>query len=176
MFNCVECEKPSFGCNVFVLISYCFLGEIRRYFLTAAPIAYSNQFFFLLCSSISDRPPCSVENSDLHMVQNTFSTCQSSFINGYSGFRFSVKVHFLFGIFVGFIFPTVHTSECSRYYSDYTPHKLNRQCDSRQQENWTSISKRKEIINNVNIKDNWKLVHYLKIHMHCVGSWYLKDR
>jgi hypothetical protein len=26
------------------------------------------------------------------------------------------------------------------------------------------------------IMDNWKPVHYLKIHVHCVISWYLKDR
>jgi hypothetical protein len=24
--------------------------------------------------------------------------------------------------------------------------------------------------------DNWKPVHYLVIHVHCVCSWYLKDR
>jgi hypothetical protein len=45
MFNCVECKQSSFGCSVFVLMGYCFLGEIRRYFLTAAHIAYSNQNF-----------------------------------------------------------------------------------------------------------------------------------
>jgi hypothetical protein len=133
MFNCVKCKQYIFGCNVFVLIGYCFLGEIRRYFLTAAHIAYSNQmFFFLLCCSILDQPLCSIENSDLHVVQNTFPACWSSFINRYSAFQFSVIIHFLFSIFMGFLFPTVHTSKFSRSYND-TPYKLNWQCNARQQ-------------------------------------------
>jgi hypothetical protein len=57
----------------------------------------------------------------------------------------------------------------------YAPHKLNRQCDARQQKK-LHLDKRKEIINNGSITDNWKPVHYLKIHVYCVGSWYLKDR
>jgi hypothetical protein len=118
MFNFVECKQSFFGCNVFVLIGYCLLGEMRRYFLTATRIPYSSNYF--LCCSISDRPPCTIENSDLHMVQNTYPTCWSSFINGYSAFRFSVKTQFLFGIFMGFLFPTVHTWKCSCSYNDYT--------------------------------------------------------
>jgi hypothetical protein len=44
------------------------------------------------------------------------------------------------------------------------------------EKNLTSIFKRKEVINSGNIMDNWKPVHYLVIHVHCVGSWYLKYR
>jgi hypothetical protein len=110
MFNCVECKQSVFGCNVFVLICYCFLGEIRRYFLTAAHIAYSKQMFFLIVLQFIGPTSVFYRNSDLHMVQNTFPACWSSFINGCSAFIFSVKTHFLFGIFMGFLFPTVHTS------------------------------------------------------------------
>jgi hypothetical protein len=119
----------------------------------------------MLCCSFSDRPSCSIENSDLHMVQNTFPACLSSLINGYSAFRFPVETHFLFGIFMGFLFPTVHTSKRSRSYNDYTLHKLNRQYDTRQQKNSTLIFKRKEIISNGNITDNWKPEHYLNIEI-----------
>jgi hypothetical protein len=62
-----------------------------------------------------------------------FSRMLSSFIKGYSTFRFLVKAHFIFGIFMGFLFPTLHTSNVSRSYNDYTTHKLNWQCDMRQQ-------------------------------------------
>jgi hypothetical protein len=43
---------------MFVLISYCFLGEIRCYFLIAAHIAYSNQFFVSCCAAVhwTDHP------------------------------------------------------------------------------------------------------------------------
>jgi hypothetical protein len=51
MFNCVECKQSFFGSNVFVLSGYCFLGEIRRYFLTEARIAYSYQMFFC-CAAV----------------------------------------------------------------------------------------------------------------------------
>jgi hypothetical protein len=75
-----------------------------------------------------------------------------------------------FGIFVGFIFPTVHVSERSRSYNDYTTPTEQTMRREAAEKNWTSILKRKEIINNGNITDYWKPVHYLKIHVHCVGS------
>jgi hypothetical protein len=132
MFNCVKCKQSFFGyvCPHRLLFPWwnkTLLSDCSSYCLQ------QSIFCFLLCCSTSNRPPCSIENSDLHMVQNTFPACWSSFINGYSAFRFLVKTHFLFRIFMGFLFPAVHISKHSRSYNDYTPHKLNQQCDARQQ-------------------------------------------
>jgi len=60
----------------------------------------ANKCFFalLICRFISARPPCSMENIDLHNVQNTLPTSSVSLKNENSDFKFGVKTHLLLGI------------------------------------------------------------------------------
>jgi hypothetical protein len=76
----------------------------------------------------------------------------------------------------GQMFRTSGTNEFPLVISVSLKSKYKSRCMKGSKKNSTSIFKRKEIINNGNITDNWNLVHYLVIHVHCVGSWYLKDR
>jgi hypothetical protein len=55
-------------------------------------------FLFLICCSISEWSPCSIENCDLQMEHSTSPTCWSSYKKGYSASKLSVKTHLLFSV------------------------------------------------------------------------------
>jgi hypothetical protein len=103
LFHCVECEQSFFSCSVFTLIGYSFFGKIRHYFFTAALSFCSNcMFSFLDMLQYIRMTSMLYENCDLQMEHSTFPTCWSSFKNGYSAFKLSVKTCLLFGILMIF--------------------------------------------------------------------------
>jgi hypothetical protein len=99
VFYCVECKQSFFGCNMLILISCSFFGKIRRYFFTATFSFCSNCVFSSL-DMLQYIGTTSVLylNCDLQMEHGTFPTCWSSFKNGYSASKLSVKVQLIFRI------------------------------------------------------------------------------
>jgi hypothetical protein len=69
-------NSPSSAAVIFTLIGYSFFGKIRRCFLQkllfSAAIAC---FLFLICCSISELLPCSIENCDLQVEDCTIPIC-----------------------------------------------------------------------------------------------------
>lgn len=57
-------------------------------------------FFCLTCCVISERPPFSIEKTDLHTVHKTILISLQSFKNGNSFFNLKVNAHLRLGILI----------------------------------------------------------------------------
>jgi len=60
----------------------------------------ANNFFFtfVIYCVMSERPLCSIENTDLHMEQNIFFTSSVYLKKGNSNFTYGMKTYRLFGV------------------------------------------------------------------------------